>query len=264
MEAERVRAIGGGRRRRWRADSRLPDRGGGAAARAARGRRASTRSFSSARPPPTSASADRRSSGGGFLYVISRLGVTGMRDKLADDVRRLMQRVRAVRICRSRSGFGISSPEHVAEACRVADAAVVGSALVNVWRQHGAAADGCERAERVCTVAEEAACERARRAPQEDRRAGRGARPAAQRARGVRARDRPVQEADRAGDLPAVARGPGAGARAEHQSRARSTTGNAAAVRAHHRRSASPGANRGWRHGRRIDDRRVTRLSRRQ
>jgi tryptophan synthase alpha chain len=43
-------------------------------------------------------------------------------------------------------GFGISSPEHVADACKLADAAVVGSALVNVVAQHGAAPDGCERA----------------------------------------------------------------------------------------------------------------------
>jgi tryptophan synthase alpha chain len=38
-------------------------------------------------------------------------------------------------------GFGISRPEHVAEACRTADAAVVGSALVNVVAEHGASPD---------------------------------------------------------------------------------------------------------------------------
>jgi tryptophan synthase alpha chain len=43
-------------------------------------------------------------------------------------------------------GFGISRPEHVAAACRVADAAVVGSALVNVVAEHGASAQVCERA----------------------------------------------------------------------------------------------------------------------
>jgi tryptophan synthase alpha chain len=43
-------------------------------------------------------------------------------------------------------GFGISSPEQVAKACASADAAVVGSALVNVIAEHGAAADVAERA----------------------------------------------------------------------------------------------------------------------
>ena len=59
-------------------------------------------------------------------------------------------------------GFGISSPEHVAEACRVADAAVVGSALVDTIAQHAAAGNVCARASEYVRVAEEAACKRAR------------------------------------------------------------------------------------------------------
>ena len=98
--------------------------------------------------PTTTEERIRRSSdsGRGFLYVISRLGVTGMRDRLADDVDGLMQRVRRCSDLPVALGFGISSPEQVAAACQVADAAVVGSALVNVVAQHGAAADGCARA----------------------------------------------------------------------------------------------------------------------
>jgi tryptophan synthase alpha chain len=84
--------------------------------------------------------------GSGFLYVISRLGVTGMRDRLPDDVHQLMQRVRACSDLPVAMGFGISRPEHVAEVCRVADAAVVGSALVNVVAEHAASGDVCERA----------------------------------------------------------------------------------------------------------------------
>jgi tryptophan synthase alpha chain len=84
--------------------------------------------------------------GGGFLYVISRLGVTGMRDRLPDDVAQLMQRVRACSDLPVAMGFGISRPEQVAEVCRVADAAVVGSALVNVVAEHATSADVCERA----------------------------------------------------------------------------------------------------------------------
>lgn len=81
----------------------------------------------------------------GFLYLISRLGVTGIRDRLPPDVAGLASRVRACTDLPIALGFGISRPEHVAEACRVADAAVVGSALVNVVAEHGNGTDVCER-----------------------------------------------------------------------------------------------------------------------
>lgn len=98
---------------------------------------------------PTTTDARIRHSGElgrGFLYLISRLGVTGVRDNLADDVSGLVDRVRAQSTLPVAVGFGISSPEHVAQACRSADAAVVGSALVRVIAEHGAAPDVAERA----------------------------------------------------------------------------------------------------------------------
>jgi tryptophan synthase alpha chain len=79
--------------------------------------------------------------GRGFLYVISRLGVTGARDRLAEDVGALLGRVRAHARLPVALGFGISRPEHVADACRHADAAVVGSALVQEIAAHAASAD---------------------------------------------------------------------------------------------------------------------------
>lgn len=69
--------------------------------------------------------------GRGFLYGISRLGVTGERDTIADGARELAERVRAATDLPVALGFGISRPEHVAEVGRWADAAVVGSGLVN-------------------------------------------------------------------------------------------------------------------------------------
>ena len=97
--------------------------------------------------PTTTDARIRRSGelGRGFLYVISRLGVTGMRERLASDVPALLQRVRAMSSLPIAVGFGISSPEHVAEACRAADAAVVGSALVDTIARH-ANGNICERA----------------------------------------------------------------------------------------------------------------------
>ncbi len=79
--------------------------------------------------------------GRGFLYGISRLGVTGVRDRVGDDARALAARVRAVTSMPLAIGFGISTPAHVADVGRWADAAVVGSALVRVVADHGASAD---------------------------------------------------------------------------------------------------------------------------
>ena len=70
--------------------------------------------------------------GSGFLYAISRLGVTGARDALATGAEEMVRRIRAVSDLPVALGFGISKPEHVREVGRWADAAVVGSALVNV------------------------------------------------------------------------------------------------------------------------------------
>jgi tryptophan synthase alpha chain len=78
--------------------------------------------------------------GRGFLYAISRLGVTGARDTVAGSAAPLVARVREVTSLPIALGFGISRPEHVAEVCRYADAAVVGSAIVNVIAK--AAANG--------------------------------------------------------------------------------------------------------------------------
>ena len=69
--------------------------------------------------------------GRGFLYGISRLGVTGARAEMAAGVRGLVERIRAVTALPVAIGFGLSSPEHLREVGRYADAGVVGSALVD-------------------------------------------------------------------------------------------------------------------------------------
>lgn len=70
--------------------------------------------------------------GRGFLYGISRLGVTGARDAIATGAEALVARIRSATDLPIALGFGISRPEHVAEVGRWADAAVVGSALIEV------------------------------------------------------------------------------------------------------------------------------------
>jgi tryptophan synthase alpha chain len=83
--------------------------------------------------------------GRGFLYGISRLGVTGTRDHVADGAEPLARRIRAATAMPLALGFGISSPEHVRQIGKWADAAVVGSGLVNVIAQAGKAPDLVER-----------------------------------------------------------------------------------------------------------------------
>jgi tryptophan synthase alpha chain len=83
--------------------------------------------------------------GRGFLYIISRLGVTGTRDRVASDAEALVRRVRTHSDLPLALGFGISTPEQVAEVGRWVDAAVVGSALVNVIAQHGRDGDLADR-----------------------------------------------------------------------------------------------------------------------
>src|SRR5260370_151518 len=67
----------------------------------------------------------------GFLYLISRTGVTGAKDTLPDDLPALLRRARGVTQLPIAVGFGISLPGHVSVLGGLADAAVVGSALVS-------------------------------------------------------------------------------------------------------------------------------------
>ncbi|HUI52133.1 MAG TPA: tryptophan synthase subunit alpha [Terriglobales bacterium] len=67
----------------------------------------------------------------GFLYLISRTGVTGAKDALPDDLPGLLRRVRRFTQLPVAVGFGISLPGHVSVLGGLADAAVVGSALVS-------------------------------------------------------------------------------------------------------------------------------------
>jgi len=85
--------------------------------------------------------------GSGFLYGISRLGVTGARDRVAAGAEELVRRIRRHSRLPIALGFGISRPEHVAEVGAFADAAVVGSGLVSVIAEAGAGPDLIPRVE---------------------------------------------------------------------------------------------------------------------
>lgn len=75
--------------------------------------------------------------GSGFVYAISRFGVTGARDTLASGIAELVARIRTATALPVAVGFGLSRPEHVTAVGRLADAAVVGSAIVSVVADEG-------------------------------------------------------------------------------------------------------------------------------
>ena len=67
----------------------------------------------------------------GFVYVVSRTGVTGARENINENAESLVRRIRGVTQLTVAVGFGVSTPGQVHEVWRYADAAVVGSAIVN-------------------------------------------------------------------------------------------------------------------------------------
>ncbi|MCX6552976.1 MAG: tryptophan synthase subunit alpha [Acidobacteria bacterium] len=75
--------------------------------------------------------------GSGFVYAISRLGVTGARAEMAAGIGGFVQCIRLCTTLPVAVGFGLSRPDHVAAIGSIADAAVVGSALVQVIADAG-------------------------------------------------------------------------------------------------------------------------------
>src|SRR6266852_1176647 len=66
----------------------------------------------------------------GFVYAVSRTGVTGARQQMPEDASGLVERLRRFTKLPVAVGFGISTPEQFASVGKFADAAVVGSAIV--------------------------------------------------------------------------------------------------------------------------------------
>ncbi|MGB6728648.1 MAG: tryptophan synthase subunit alpha [Terracidiphilus sp.] len=68
----------------------------------------------------------------GFVYAISRTGITGKQQNMTTDAAALVARVRRWSLLPVAVGFGISNAEHVAQVAEFADAAVIGSAIVEL------------------------------------------------------------------------------------------------------------------------------------
>ena len=73
----------------------------------------------------------------GFLYVVSSMGVTGMRNEIRTDLDAMLRLVRNVSDIPTAIGFGISNPEQAGEMAQKADGAIVGSAIVKIIGKSG-------------------------------------------------------------------------------------------------------------------------------
>lgn len=73
----------------------------------------------------------------GFIYVVSSMGVTGVRSSISTDLDSIIAEIRKVTDTPCAIGFGISTPEQAEKMAGIADGAIVGSAIVRIVEKHG-------------------------------------------------------------------------------------------------------------------------------
>ena len=73
----------------------------------------------------------------GFIYVVSSLGVTGMRSEITTDLPKIVSVIRANTDTPCAIGFGISGPEQAAKMAGISDGAIIGSAIIRILEKEG-------------------------------------------------------------------------------------------------------------------------------
>ena len=73
----------------------------------------------------------------GYVYIVSSLGVTGVRSEITTDIGTIYRKIREVTDTPAAVGFGISTPKQAAEMARLSDGAIVGSAIVKIVAEYG-------------------------------------------------------------------------------------------------------------------------------
>lgn len=73
----------------------------------------------------------------GFLYIVSSLGVTGVRSEIKTDLASIMETVKKYAKIPAAIGFGISTPEQAKKMSQLADGVIVGSAIVRLVEKYG-------------------------------------------------------------------------------------------------------------------------------
>lgn len=72
----------------------------------------------------------------GFIYCVSSMGVTGIRNSFAANIKEVVKKIKGCTDIPVAVGFGVSRPEHVAAIHEYADAAIVGSAIVSICGEY--------------------------------------------------------------------------------------------------------------------------------
>ena len=73
----------------------------------------------------------------GYVYVVSSLGVTGMRSEIKTDLKSIIDLVKQATDVPAAVGFGINTPEQAAEISKISDGVIVGSAIVKIIEKYG-------------------------------------------------------------------------------------------------------------------------------
>jgi len=73
----------------------------------------------------------------GFIYVVSSMGVTGIRSEITTDISSIIKTIKSVTEIPAAIGFGIHTPAQAAQMARIADGVIVGSAIVKIAAEYG-------------------------------------------------------------------------------------------------------------------------------
>lgn len=73
----------------------------------------------------------------GFIYIVSSLGVTGVRNEISTDISHITEVIRQNTDVPCAVGFGISKPEQAKKMAGISDGAIVGSAIIRIIEQYG-------------------------------------------------------------------------------------------------------------------------------
>ena len=73
----------------------------------------------------------------GFVYVVSSMGVTGVRNEIKTDINSIIKSIKEVTNVPCAVGFGINNPKQAREISEVADGVIVGSAIVKIIEKNG-------------------------------------------------------------------------------------------------------------------------------
>jgi tryptophan synthase alpha chain len=76
----------------------------------------------------------------GFVYIVSSMGVTGVRSEISANLSEIVGEIRAVSNVPAAVGFGINTTEQAAEIAKTADGVIVGSAIVKIIEKYGGGA----------------------------------------------------------------------------------------------------------------------------